>query len=115
MYYLLKIATSITLIILISEISKRNTFFGSLIASLPIISIISIIWFYSDTKDIEKIINLSQGIFWLVIPSLLFFVILPFLLKNGISFYFSISISIISTIVAYFIQVVMLKYFNIKI
>ena len=113
MYYIVKIITSLILIILISEISKRNTFVASIIASLPLVSIIAIIWLYFDTKDIYKIISLSQGIFWLVIPSLLFFIMLPILLKIEINFFISIIISIISTILAYYLMVLILKYFNI--
>ena len=113
MYYIVKIITSLFLIILISEISKRNTFIASIIASLPLVSIIAIIWLYFDTKDIYKIISLSQGIFWLVIPSLLFIVMLPILLKIEINFFISIIISIIATILAYYFMVLILKYFNI--
>lgn len=82
MYYFLKVLVSSVIIVLISEISKRSSMAGSILASIPLLSLMAFIWIYIETKDIQKISALSTGIFWLVIPSLLLFIILPFLLKN---------------------------------
>ena len=62
-YVILKIIISSGIITLVSEVSKKNSFIGGLIASIPLISVLSIIWLYIDTKDIEKIKNLSTSIF----------------------------------------------------
>lgn len=71
-YYLLKVLLSSVTIVAISEISKRSTTVGSILASVPLVSLLAFVWMYIDTKDTTKIAELSQGIFWLVIPSLLF-------------------------------------------
>ena len=63
LYTLLKLLLSSSIIVLVSEISKRDTFIGGLIASVPIISVLSIIWLYIETKNIEDIKNLSNSIF----------------------------------------------------
>ena len=84
LYYIIKIIVSSFLIVLISEISKRNSFIGGLLASMPLISILAFIWLYIDTQDSEKVIALAYSIFWLVLPSLTLFIMLPFLLKFGI-------------------------------
>lgn len=75
LYYIIKILISALLITFISEISKRSSFWGGVLASVPVVSVIAFIWLYEDTKDIQKIIDLSLNIFWLVIPSLSLFLI----------------------------------------
>ena len=114
--YFIKIIISALLIFAISEASKKFTAFGALIASLPLTSIIAIIWLYNDTHDVNKIANLSLNIFWFVIPSLLFFLLLPiFLTKFNLNFFVSIVLSSSATIVFYFIFATVLSKFNIKI
>ena len=89
-YYFLKIVISAISIVIISEIAKRSSFMGGLIASIPLISLLAFFWLYIETKEPSKIIDLSYAIFWLVIPSLVLFLILPELLKYGFNFYISI-------------------------
>ena len=113
-YYTLKIIITTILIVAISEISKRSTFIGAILASVPIVSVLAMIWFYVDTKDITKVSTLSTSVFWLVLPSLTLFISLPILLKQNINFYLSISISIFVTILSYWLMISILNYFGIK-
>jgi len=91
-YYLVKIVITSVLIVLISEIAKRSSFVGALLASAPIISVAAIFWLYIDTKDVTKVSALTSSVFWLVLPSLALFVTLPLFLKHGLNFYLSMSI-----------------------
>ena len=113
-YYALKIAITTLLVVLISEIAKRSSFAGALLASLPLVSVLAILWLYIDTKNISKVSALSSGIFWLVLPSLSLFITLPLLLKQGINFYLSISLSIGITIFSYWLMVLALNHFGVK-
>ena len=113
-FFIIKVFLTLVLIVSISELSKSSNTFAALLASLPLVSILSIIWIYSNSKDISKIINISYSIFWLVIPSLLFFISLPTLLKYEISFYISICISIIITLIGYYFLIIILNTFGIK-
>ncbi len=97
------------LILAIVELSKRNSLFGALIASLPVTSIIAMLWLYVDEKNVEKVAALSNNIFWLVIPSLVFFVCLPILLKKGIHFYLSMGLSMSVTVGCYFAMMTVLS------
>ena len=115
LYYVLKIVITTALIVIISEIAKRNTLIGGLLASIPLISVLAIIWLYVDTKNTEIISEFSINVFWLVIPSLTFFLTLPFLLHKGINFYTSISLAIVITIACYYIMIIVLKKFGISI
>ena len=114
MYYVLKVLVSSVIIVLISEISKRSSMAGSIIASIPLLSLLAFIWMYIDTKDVQKISALSTDIFWLVIPSLLLFIVLPFLLKKQVSFWWALGISTSVMVLFYFIMIFVLKKFGIK-
>lgn len=113
-FYLIKIAITTALVVAITEIAKRSTFVGALVASVPLISVLAIIWLYIETNNTAKIIALSNSIFWLVIPSLALFIALPILLKLGVHFYMSLGISIGLTITAYWLIVVVANYYGIK-
>ncbi|MGH7885637.1 MAG: hypothetical protein ACRENO_08090, partial [Thermodesulfobacteriota bacterium] len=84
------------------------------IASVPLVSVIAIIWIYIDTKDVEQISSLSKNIFWLVVPSLVFFIALPLFLKYQINFYISLFSSLFIMFVCYFLMIKLFAVFNIK-
>ena len=112
-YYLTKIAVTTVLIVLISEIARRSSLIGAILASIPLISVIAMVWLYIDTKDVTRITALSQSIFWLVLPSLALFVSLPLLIRQGLGFYASMSISIVITVGCYWLMITTLNHFGI--
>lgn len=114
LYYAIKVIISSLLIVLVSEVSKRSTFFGSVFASVPLVSILAFLWLYIDTKDKAKVAELSRGIFWLVIPSLSMFILLPILLKK-MGFYPALAISVVLMVLFYFIMIFLLDKIGIKI
>ena len=93
-YYLVKLALSAGIIVAVSEIAKFNVGLGALIKSLPLISIIAMIWLYVDTRDTARIAELSVSTFWLVLPTLPMFLVLPGLLRSGLGFYASLAIAV---------------------
>ena len=113
MYYVIKVLISAILIVAISELSKRSSLLGAILASIPLVSVMAFIWLYIDTKNIDTISKLSISIFWLVIPSLVLFITLPILLKY-INFYFALIFSIALTVFSYFIMILILEKFNIS-
>ena len=115
MQFLIKIIISALIITLVSETAKRFTFVAAIIASLPLTSILAMIWLYSDTKDVSKIIDLSSNIFWAVLPSLLFFIVLPILLKMGFKFSSAMVVSSIVMFLGYTVYAVLLNKFGVKI
>jgi hypothetical protein len=112
--YALKIALSALILVIVAEVAKRSTFWAAAVASLPLISLLAFIWLYLDTGDVQKVAALSSGIFWLVLPSLLLFVLLPFLLRNGLGFWFSLAASSAATALAYLGMVKLLGMFGIR-
>jgi hypothetical protein len=113
-YYTLKVLITTLLIVIISEISKRSTFIGAILASVPLVSVLAMMWLYIDTKDISKVSTLSSSIFWLVLPSLSLFLLLPILLKQGINFCLSIILSIGVTVLCYWLMITVLSHFGVK-
>jgi uncharacterized membrane protein (GlpM family) len=113
MYYILKVLISAILIVAITEISKRSTLMAGILASIPLVSVLAMIWIYVDTKNIETISKLSLSVFWLVIPSLILFITLPIFLKY-INFYISLLCSISLTIVGYYVMVLLLRKYGIS-
>ena len=100
-YLLLKALVSGLLIAAASELARRNPGIGGLVASLPLVSILAMIWLWRDTSDIERVATLSQATFWFVIPSLPMFLVLPALLRSDFGFWPSLSTSCLLTIGLY--------------
>jgi uncharacterized membrane protein (GlpM family) len=97
-----------------AELSRRYTFVSALLMSVPLTSVIALSFVYVETGDIERVSELSMGIFWLVVPSLAFFLILPILLKNGLNYWLSLGVSIMALTVIYYGYSAVLKRFGIS-
>ena len=114
-HYFIKVFISSAIIVLVSEIAKKDNIIGGLIASIPIVSVLSIIWLYIDTNDIDKVKALANGILWMIFPSMSFFIVLPILINCGIKFYLSLTISILITMVCYLSTISFMNYFGFKV
>jgi hypothetical protein len=110
----LKIGLSALILVVIAEVAKRSTFWAAALASLPLVSLLAFVWLYLDTGDVQRVAALSSGIFWLVLPSLLLFVLLPLLLRSGYGFWFSLTASCAATALAYLGMVRLLGLFGIR-
>lgn len=113
-YYITKIALTTGLIVLISELAKRSSFIGALLASIPLVSVLAMCWLYVETKDVERVGALSKSVFWLVLPSLAFFISLPVFLKKGFHFSHSMGGAIGITIACYWLMVTVLRHYGIE-
>ena len=108
-YYVFKVAITALLIVAIAEISKRSSLIGALLASVPLISVLAMVWLYIDTRDSDKVAALASSVFWLVLPSLALFIALPLMLKQGYNFYLSMGLSILITVGCYWLMVTLLN------
>ncbi|MDQ9170339.1 DUF3147 family protein [Oxalobacteraceae bacterium R-40] len=113
--YAVKIVVTSIIIVAVSEIAKRNSFWAAILASLPLTSLLAFIWMYVETGDTKQIAALSQGIFWLVIPSLALFLLLPILLRIEWNFWLSLALSCVATASAYYLMVWLLTRLGIKV
>jgi hypothetical protein len=100
------------IIVAASEISKKLPSIGGILISLPLTSLLAIIWLYVDTKSTQKVVELSYTVFWMVIPSLALFIALPLLLKK-MQFFPALAIACSITVLLYKLTAVLIKKFNI--
>lgn len=110
--FLIKVLISALLVAAVSEVARRSSLLGAVLASLPVTSLLAFIWLYRDTGDTTKVAALSADIFWLVLPSLLLFLLLPMLLRQGWSFWSSLASSCAATAVAYGAMSLLLRWFR---
>ena len=96
-----KIAVTVAVVVGVSELAKSNSFWGAVLASLPLSSLLAFVWLYAETGDAGSVAALSQSIFWLVLPSLPLFLILPALLRSGWSFWPGLGAACAATAGAY--------------
>jgi hypothetical protein len=113
-YFILKAAISGVLVLVVSEISRRNPTFGGLIAALPLISVLSIVWLWRETGDVERIAAQSAATFWFVLPSLPMFALMPVMLRSSLGFWPSLLAGCAITIVLYFATAWLLSRFSVN-
>ncbi len=107
-YFALKTLTTLILIIAAAEIAKRSTLIGGLVASVPLVSVLAMVWLYVDTQDTARVALLARSILWLVLPSLSLFISLPVFLSHGINFWISLGSSLTVMIVCYLLMLLVL-------
>lgn len=110
---ILKVLITSVLVVAIAEIAKRSSLFAAVLASLPLTSVLAMIWLYLDTGDGEQVAALASDIFWLVLPSLVLFIALPLMLRGGWPFAPSLLAASALTVASYFVMIVALKRFGI--
>ncbi|WP_421862216.1 DUF3147 family protein [Parvibaculum sp.] len=104
-YAIVKAALSGVLVMVVSETAKRSPAFGALVASLPLISVLGIVWLWRDTGDVERIAAHAEATFWYVLPSLPMFLLFPALLRHGIGFWPALGLGCALTVILYLITV----------
>ena len=100
-YLIIKAGLSGVIIAIVSELARKSPAFGALIASLPLVSILGMIWLWRDTEDPTRMADHAQATFWFVMPSLPMFLLVPSMLKRGVGFWPSLSAGCLLTIVLY--------------
>lgn len=121
MLTVIKLLLSAALIYVVNEVvvTRSKPLLGSMIASLPLVSIITFFWIWSGLKgnpqeQVEKLANHSMGVFWFVLPSLPMFLLFPVFLRKGLSFWPSIISCCIITMLLYAAMAMILKRFGME-
>ena len=113
-YTIFKVLITAIIIVVASEIAKEKSLLAGLIISMPIITVLALIWLYWDTHDVEQVKDLTNNTLLMILPSLTFFIFLPVLLIFEINFIFSMIIAVLGTAICYWIYTVILsKFFSI--
>lgn len=109
LYYAIKLFVSAAVIVAVSELAKRQPTWAGMLASLPLVSLLAITWLYADTRDVRQVGELSMSIFWLVLPSLVFFLVLPLLLRQGLGFTWSMLLAMVVMLSGYGLMLAAMK------
>ena len=101
LYLFLKAAISGAIVAAVSEIGRRYPGWGGLVASLPLTSLLAMIWLWRDTSDAERVAELSVSTIWFFVPSVPLFIVLPVLIRSGLGFWTAMTIVVAGTLALY--------------
>lgn len=104
MQLLLKALVSGLVVAIASETARRSSLVSAILISLPLTSILALIWLYRDTGDNGDVADLCWSILWVIVPSLAFFVVMPLALR-ALSFWPSLVLACAATGAAYAVWV----------
>ena len=105
LYLAIKAVLSGILVAAISEIAKRSPAAGALVASLPLVSILGMMWLWRDTGDPVRMAAHAEATFWYVLPSLPMFLLIPALLRAGVPFWGALASGCALTVGLYLLMV----------
>ena len=99
--YVLKVLLTAVVVVVVAELAKRGSVWSAVLASLPLTSVLALVWLHIDTGDRDLVAGLARNILWMVLPSLVFFLVLPALLRSAVPFWPSLGLSCAATAAAY--------------
>jgi hypothetical protein len=97
-----------------SEVARRFPGWGALIASLPLVSVLGMMWLWHDRPDAENMAQHAQATFWFVLPSLPMFLAIPLMLRSGINFWLALALGCVMTIALYLLMTILGPRFGLK-
>lgn len=113
-YILMKYLITAGVVVLISELAKRSDKLGGLVAAVPTVTVLTLIWLYVEQQPMSKISNHAYYTFWYSLPTLPMFLLFPYLLPK-IGFVFTLISCVIFTILMFYLFALMVKRFGVDI
>ena len=114
LYLFIKAAISGVIVATVSEVAKRYPGFGALIASLPLISVLGMVWLWRDRPDVPNMAAHVEATFWFVLPSLPMFLLIPWMLRSGVGFWVALAAGCALTIALYLAMVALAPRFGVR-
>ncbi len=121
-YYIIKILLSACTIVVVTETAKRNNYVASIIHSLPLTSLLAFIWLFVEVqkkdgtdKASSLIARHASGTFWFVLPTLPLFLVLPWLINKGMTFWPALGLCIAGTVLLYLATMKILAFCGVQI
>lgn len=103
-FVVIKYLVSAALVVAISEAAKRCSLLGALMAALPVVSLLAMLWLYYETHDPKAVAKFSAGVFWYVLPSLVLFALLPVLIRHGLALPWALGLAAAATVLAFLLM-----------
>lgn len=110
---IVKYLVTAAVIVLVSETAKRSDQLGALIASLPFVTFMVLIWLHLEHQPSEKISNHAYLTFWYVVPTLPMFLVFPYLYHN-LGFWPALGCCAMLTVGLFFLWAQLLKQFGVN-
>lgn len=111
-YLILKYLITAGVVVLVSEFAKRSDKLGGLVAALPMVTVLTLIWLYVEHQPASKIANHAYYTFWYVLPTLPMFLLFPYLLPK-IGFVFTLISCVLFTMIVFLIFALTVKQFGV--
>jgi accessory gene regulator protein AgrB len=102
------------IIALIALIGRKAPAMAALFASLPLISILGMIWLWRDTGDTRLLADHAEATFWYVLPSLPMFLAIPYMLRSGVNFWVALAAGIMMTVILYLVTIGIAARFGVR-
>jgi F0F1-type ATP synthase assembly protein I len=112
-YVIIKYLITAAVVVLVSEFAKASDKLGGLIAALPLVTVLTLIWLYVEKQPVSKLANHAYYTFWYVIPTLPMFLLFPYLLPKW-DFWPTLLTCIAMTLVIFYVYAIVLKNFGIN-
>lgn len=112
--FVIRAALSGIIVALIAMVARRNPAAGALIASLPLVSLLGMIWLWHDTRDVDRMAAHAEATFWYVLPSLPMFLLIPWMLRQGNGFWPALAAGCTLTILLYLLTVIVAGRFGVR-
>ncbi|MEI6656586.1 MAG: DUF3147 family protein [Verrucomicrobiota bacterium] len=105
----IKYAVTALIIVWVSEVAKRSDKLGALIASLPFVTLMVMVWLHLERQGNPKIGNHAYYTFWYVLPTLPMFLVMPWLMAKGVNFWLALAICVVVTLVSFALTALVAK------
>ena len=112
-FLIVKYAVTAFVVVIVSEVAKRSDRLGAVIASLPLVTVMAMIWLHLEKQPGEKIANHAYYTFWYVLPTMPMFLLMPWMIRKGISFWVSLGAGCLLTFLCFAVAAVVLRRFGI--
>lgn len=108
-FLIVKYAVTALVIVVVSEVAKRSDRVGALIASLPLVTVMVMIWLHLEKQPEAKIANHAYYTFWYVLPTMPMFLLMPWMIRKGLGFWPALGAGCVLTFLCFALAALLLK------
>ena len=100
-------------VVVVSELAKRSGRIGGLVAALPLVTVLTLVWMQIETRNTDAISQHAWYTFWYVVPTLPMFLLFPWL-QRLLGFWLALGASAVLTVILFFLWALLLRRFGIS-
>lgn len=108
-----KLLITAVIIVVVNKVQLFNDRLSALLIALPLTSLLAMFWMHQSGQSSERLANHAEGTFWFVLPTLPMFLILPWMLRHGWSFWSALTANCTITVALFWLTVIVLRRFGI--